>query len=70
MEAYLNGADFIELTVQVTADKILVVNQDLCLSASTNAAAAFSSNTTLKNRTGNISLPSGNCSNDYLIYQF
>jgi len=56
MDSYLNGADFIELTVQVTADKVLVVNQDFCLSASTNAVAAFSSNSTLKNRTGSISL--------------
>lgn len=25
-DAYLNGADFIELTVQATADKVIVVN--------------------------------------------
>jgi hypothetical protein len=32
--------------------------------------AAFNSNTTLKQRTGSISLQTSTCTNDYLIYQF
>jgi len=38
-DAFLNGADFIEFSLQVSADKALIVNHDLCLSNSTDAFA-------------------------------
>jgi glycerophosphoryl diester phosphodiesterase len=36
--AYLSGADFIELTVQVASDGVLMVNDSPCISATTNVA--------------------------------
>lgn len=36
-DAYLSGADFIELTVQVSSDGVLMVNDSPCLRSTTNA---------------------------------
>lgn len=34
-DAFLSGADFIELTVQLTSDKVLMVNELPCLNSTT-----------------------------------
>jgi len=47
MDAYLSGADFIKLTVQMTSDQVLVVNSDVCLKDETNANQIWSLNTTM-----------------------
>lgn len=41
--AVLSGADFIEMTVQVSADGVLYVNDSPCLAKSTDAATKLTS---------------------------
>ena len=49
-DAFLNGANFIEVTLQVTADKVLIVNSEICLSNSTTAPLVWKNNSAyLKN---------------------
>lgn len=43
-DAFLNGADFVGITVHATRDGVLVVNEDICLKASTNANATWYGN--------------------------
>ena len=40
-DAYINGADFIDITVQMTSDRVLVVNPQVCLKETTTAASKF-----------------------------
>lgn len=54
MDAYLTGADFIKLTVQMTSDQVLVVNSDACLRDDTNAAQVWAQNSTMLARRQNV----------------
>lgn len=38
-DAFLNGSNFLEVTLQASADGVLMLNEDLCLAASTSAPA-------------------------------
>jgi glycerophosphoryl diester phosphodiesterase len=70
MDAYLTGADFIKLTVQMTSDQILVVNSDACLRDDTNAGQVWAQNTTMLARLQNVNnftAGAQNCVNDYVI---
>jgi len=66
-DAFLNGADFISIQIQMTSDKVLIVNSAVCLGQSTTARSKFSSKPTLKK---NITLSNEVCVNDYLVPDF
>ena len=70
MDAYLSGADFIKLTVQMTSDQILIVNSDVCIKDETNARQTWAQNLTMQNLTRNVTnftAGTPNCNNDYVI---
>ncbi len=61
-DAYLNGADFIDVTVQMTSDRILVVNNQACIKNTTTAQASFP-----KRALRTVNLQRYNCTADYMI---
>jgi glycerophosphoryl diester phosphodiesterase len=64
-DAYLNGADLIQVSVQMSSDGILIINDRVCLSNSTNALTVFPKSP-LKSK----NFKSYNCTADLLIPDF
>jgi glycerophosphoryl diester phosphodiesterase len=67
-DAWLMGADYVELDLQMTRDGVLIANHDQCLKDSTDAILFDS---IWQKRQKTMVFPNGNaCTKDYLIPEF
>ena len=67
-DAWLMGADYVELDLQMTKDGVLIANHDQCLKDSTDAILFDS---IWQKRQKTMVFPNGNaCTKDYLIPEF